>query len=87
MGASHRSWLLLVEVVLIYWEISTLQAVTTEANVDTLEPTVIRSPAMTVDRDDGFGWAAILHQIAPVSANDSMSVALSKTRCVVVMHA
>lgn len=55
-------------------------AVTTETNVDTLEPTLIRSPALS-DTDDGFGWAAIFHQIEPVLQSDSMDEALLKTRC------
>ena len=48
-------------------------------NVDTEEPIVIRSPA-EADPDDGFGWAAIFHQIEPVLETDSINEVLRKTR-------
>lgn len=49
-------------------------------NLDTAEPVVIRSPALEVDSEDGFGWAAILHQVEQVGTGDSMDEALRKTR-------
>ena len=35
---------------------------TIQTNVDIEEPTVIRSPA-TTDREDGFGWSAVFHEV------------------------
>ena len=49
-------------------------------NVDTLEPRVIRSPAMNVDLGDGFGWTALLHQTEVLQEGDTMAEALRKTR-------
>ena len=63
---------------LVFWS---AKAITTETNVDTLEPTVIRSPAAANDSEDGFGWAVLLHQIEPLLEGDSMNTALMKTRC------
>ena len=65
---------------LALWSIGDLEAITTETNVDLLEPTVIRSPAMAADAEDGFGWAAIFHQIERVVQGDSMDEAINKTR-------
>lgn len=60
--------------------LESVETVTTESNVDILEPSLIRSPAMSQDPDDGFGWAAILHQTEPVQRGDSISEAIRKTR-------
>lgn len=49
-------------------------------NIDIIEPIVRRSPALDVDMQDGFGWAAIFHQTEKVLPNDSIDEALKKTR-------
>jgi hypothetical protein len=50
-----------------------------QANVDLVEPILIRSPARG-DPEDGFGWAAILHQVEQASSSDSIDEAIRKTR-------
>ena len=57
-----------------------IEAITTETNVDTLKPTVIRSPAVS-DPEDGFGWTALFHEVEVVQETDTMDEALRKTRC------
>lgn len=54
-----------------------LQAITIQYNIDTEEPTVIRSPAAP---GDGFGWTAVLHQQEVVSGSDDIRESLRKTR-------
>lgn len=62
--------------------LASLGAPLTETNnIDVVEPLVIVSPARSADPDDGFGWAAILHQTEIADDRDSMSEALRKTRC------
>ena len=63
-----------------------LEAISTQTNVDTEEPTIIRSPALGTDRDDGFGWTAVLHQMEEVMSTDSLSEALRKTRYIYVYN-
>ena len=63
----------------IFWTAG-FEAIPTESNVDTLEPTVIRSPALGVDPEDGFGWATTFHQVEEVQNGDTMSDVLRKTR-------
>ena len=50
------------------------------SNLDTSEPLLIRSPAVSIDPDDGFGWTVIFHELEPVSSTDSVSEVLRKTR-------
>lgn len=64
----------------LLWVDHEAEAITTATNVDISEPTVIRSPAIADDPEDGFGWAAIFHQIEPVLRSDSMDEAIRKTR-------
>lgn len=71
---------LLVVLVVLLCAVFGSAAATTDTNLDTLEPTVIRSPARSVDPDDGFGWAAIFHQIEPILEEDGMEQTLLKTR-------
>ena len=49
-------------------------------NLDTIEPVLIRSPALEVDSEDAFGWAVILHQVEQVETGNTMDEALRKTR-------
>ncbi len=58
---------------------SRVAAIPVQNNVDTEEPTVIKSPN-SADPNDGFGWTALLHQIEVVNDNDDMAQVLSKTR-------
>ena len=71
------AYLQLVVCVLLW---SPVKTATTERNVDIMKPIVIRSPAASLDLDDGFGWAAILHQTEPLLEDDTMTQALTKTR-------
>lgn len=73
-----HSYVLLVAVIL--WTV--IDAQTIQTNVDTEEPSVIRSPAAD-NSGDGFGWTAIFHQTEVVQSTDSMSEALRKTRYVI----
>ncbi len=72
------SWCLL-------WE--ELEATITQNNIDTVEPSVIRSPSRSINPDDGFGWAAIFHQVEAVSDTDSMEEVLRKTRYLCLIFA
>lgn len=51
-------------------------------NIDTLEPIVRRSPALSNQVSDLFGWAAILHQIEASTSGDTLTQAVDKTRLV-----
>lgn len=73
-----RTWLLGAALCVSFW--AQVETTPTETNVDILEPLVIRSPARSVDPDDGFGWATIFHQVVPVLMSDSMDEAIRKTR-------
>ena len=57
-----------------------LGAVTIQTNVDTEEPTVIRSPAR--NSGDGFGWSAVFHEMEQVVPGDDVNDVLRKTRSV-----
>ncbi len=70
------SFLTIVLCVLLW---PTIEAAT-ETNVDTLEPMVIRSPARSVDPEDGFGWTAVLHQVELLQEEDTIDEAFRKTR-------
>lgn len=63
----------------LFWS-NGLEAAFTETNIDTLEPSVIQSPALSTDPDDGFGWAAVFHQVETVLNSDSMEESLRKTK-------
>ena len=52
-------------------------ATTVQTNVDTEEPSVIRSP---VSDADGFGWTALFHPLSDIEDGDSQSDVLSKLR-------
>ncbi len=62
------------------------EATVTQNNIDTVEPSVIRSPSRNINPDDGFGWAAIFHQVEAVSDTDSMEEVLRKTRYLCRMY-
>lgn len=55
-----------------------VEAALVMTNIDTEEPSLIRSPA--VGSGDGFGWAAVFHQFQTVSESDSMAMSLDNTR-------
>ena len=50
-----------------------------QKNIYANEPIIIRSPA-TTDREDGFGWSAVFHQLEEIRAGDGTTDALRKIR-------
>ena len=66
-----------MKLLVLLWAVVRIAATT---NLDTLEPAVIQSPARSTDTNDGFGWAAIFHQIEPILEEDGMEQTLLKTR-------
>ena len=67
----------LFAVVVLLW--SRVETIPVQTNIDTEEPTVIKSPNPS-DPNDGFGWTAVLHRIEVVNPDDNIAQALSKTR-------
>lgn len=65
----------------LFWAGVNATGVTIQTNVDTREPTVVRSPPTRPTIADDFGWSAIFHQIEEVDpSTDGMGQTLNKTR-------